>query len=356
MPSFKNIFLKLFCAVICLIATVNITAQICSGSWALQRPVTIQCVTGQWVGWQNSGNPLGCPINPVYVGVQINTFTFSNSVSTFSIDLRSFDGMVNCPRIELKINGVFYPLTASNLTDFPAGSTCTTGSFSYMAITADGYLTVSSLGGSGFAGQGRITITNVNATSISVSTNDGNGTVFSDPFNCTTVPLKLISFKGQNSLCKAQLNWKTGIEQNIKNTEIERSEDGILFRKVGNVNPKGSNSQYLFVTANSTNAYFRLKFNDLDGYYEYSEIIFLKSSCNEKTYAVFTNPASGEIEIIGLKKNDQIIITDIQGKIVSRINSVQNNKLNIQFLPQGMYIFQVFNNGVFKVGLKVIKN
>ena len=181
----------------------------------------------------------------MYSGVQTNTFTFTNPVSIFSIDFRGFDGTALCPRIELKINGLFYPLTTSDLSDFPLGSTCTTGSFSNIALTADGYVTI--LNGPGFLGQGRITISNVYATSVTISTNDGSGSTFSDPFNCTTIPLKLESFTGISEECKAILKWKTGVEQNVSNIEIQRSENTISFIKVGNVAPKGSNSSYSFV-------------------------------------------------------------------------------------------------------------
>ena len=356
MPSFKTLFLKLFCFSVCLIATLNTTAQICSGTWALQRPGLSQCVSGQWIGWENTSNPPGCPINPIYTGVQINTFTFTNPVSYFSIDFKGFDGPPNCPRIEIKLNGIFYPLTASNISDFPTGSTCTTGSFSYVALTADGYLTISNLGGTGLSAMGRITISNVNATSVSVSTNDGFGTTFSNPFNCITVPLKLESFTGaSNNGCNVILNWQTGIEQNIKNIEIERSEDGILFHKTDEVGPKGSNSRYSFVTANAKDAFFRLKINDLDGYYEYSEIIYIKSSCNKPDYSLNPNPARDVIEVSGLTNNDWLLLSNMAGRIIRKLNFSQNNKFNIQSLVSGMYILQVINAGSIKATFKLIK-
>lgn len=354
MPLFKNIFFKLFCFTVCLAKTVNVTAQPCSGSWTLQRPLTAECVVGQWVGWQNGAvNPSGCPINPVYIGVQLNTFTFALPANTFSIDFRDFDGSIQCPRIEIKINGVFYPLTVANLIDIPSGSTCT-GSFSSLAITPDGYITIGSF--SPASSQGRIIITNVNATSVTVSTNDGNGTIFSNPFNCTTVPLKLESFTGKSNDCKTLLKWKTGIEQNVRNIEIQRSEDGIIFSNVGKVSPKGSDSQYSFITDNYTDAYFRLKINDLDGYYEYSDIIYVKSSCNENSYSITPNPASDKVEIAGIKNSDHVLILDMLGKIVMRLNAPVNNKLNIQSMPPGMYILQVFNSNTRKASLKLIKN
>jgi hypothetical protein len=338
---------------LCITAVLQSTAQPCTGSWALQLPLTVECVSGQWIGWQTGPvNPPGCPINPVYVGVQSNTFTFTQPVSTFSIDFRDFDGTIQCPRMEIKINGSFYPLTIANLIDIPGPSTCT-GSFSSLAISADGYVTVGSF--SPASGQGRIIIYNVNANSVTISTNDGNGTIFSNPFGCTTVPLKLESFIGQSNNCKATLNWKTGIEFNVKNIEIERSEDGNNFIKVGSVSPKGSDSRYLFVADNTTSAFFRLKINDLDGYFEYSEIIYVKSSCNENSYSITPNPASDEIKITGLKNSDQVLILDMLGKVVMRFNAPVNNKLNIQSISPGMYILQVFNSGIPTASLKLIK-
>ena len=354
MPLFKNIFLKLFCFTVCLTKTVNIISQPCGGSWALQRPLTEQCVSGQWIGWQNGGNPLGCPVNPVYVGVQTNTFTFTNMVNTFSIDFLGFDGAILCARIEIKVNGIFYPLTASNISDLPSGSTCT-GSFSNLSVTPDGYLIIGSSGGA-FT-QGRITINNMNVSSVSVSTNDGSGTVFSNPFNCITVPLKLESFTWVSKNCKTLLNWKTGIEQNVKNIEVERSEDGILFYKVGDVIPKGSNSQYYFETANAVDAYFKLKINDLDGYYEYSEIMHIKPSCNDRYYAINPTPTGSVLKVTGLTNGDRLLVFDMAGVRVFALDYKQsNNTFDIHSLPTGMYVVQVLNAGIHKGSLKLIKN
>ena len=358
MLFYNKKYLKLICILILHIIAVRVSAQVCGGSWALQRPLTIQCVTGQWIGWQNSNNPSGCPINPAFSGVQSNTFTFTNTVSSFTIDFKALDGIINCPKIEIKINGLFYPLTESNITDFPSGSLCITGSFGYVTTTSDGYLTVSSLGGNSLSGHGRIIITNVNANNITISTNDVNGTVFSDPFNCLpVVPINFISFDVQNILnCKALLNWRTGIEFNVKTIEIERRIDGVSFSKVAEVQPKGSNSSYSYSVPNNSNAYFRLKVLDFDGKFDYSETKYVKSSCSDILYSIFPNPDLEEIQIIGLKNTDNIYISDMLGKIVLKCDAPGNNKLNIQSLPHGFYILQVFNARNRVASLKLIRN
>jgi hypothetical protein len=334
------------------------TAQVCSGSWALQRPATSQCVVGQWVGWQNAGTPPGCPVNPVYTGVQTNTFTFAYPVNSFSIDFRGFDGMILCARIEIRVNGIFYPLTASNISDFPPGSTCTNSSFSYVALSTEGYLTVSISGGSALRGHGRITINNVNATSVSVSTNDGSGTIFSDPFGCTVVPLNLEFFSGSaTNNCRALLLWKSGIELNVKNIEVLRSVNGAIFNKVVEVSPKGDDSYYSIETDNREDAFFKLRINDLDGHYEYSEIIRVKSSCNNSAYKISPNPVGSLMEIEGLQKDDMVSIKNTLGQTVMTFNSRQtDNKFNLLQLASGVYFVQIFNASGLKTGLKVIKN
>lgn len=327
--------------------------QFCSGSWALQRPVTSNCFSGQWVGWQNPGPPpVGCPINPAYPGTETNTFTFTNPVSNFSIDFTGFDGSNECPRIGLKVNGSFYHLTSSNLAPLPLPECPSTY---IMSVTPDGYLVSNSIGGKG---QGRITINGVNAGSVDVSTNDGAGTIFSNPFNGNNVvPLKLESFLGTSNNCNTLLNWKTGTEQNVKNIEIQRSDDGNSFAKVGLVSPKGSNSHYSFIIRNSKDAYFRLKITDLDGYYEYSIVLSIKSNCRNITYQVIPNPANSSIQIIGLTNDDEIFILDILGRKVLSFHSSQgNNKFDIQKLPTGMYFLQVINGGIIKSNSKLFKD
>ncbi len=352
MISIKKILIPILCFAFFLITPNNIKAQVCAGSWAVQRPATIDCISGQYVG-QPGGDPAGCPINPLYTVLQTNTFTFSAPVSTFAIDFRGFDGSVQCPRMEIKVNGIFYPLTITNLSDFPTGSTCV-GTFSTISVTTDGYLTTSNTQSS----QCRITITNVNASNVTVSTNDGQGTLFSSPFGCTTVPLILEFFSGSSTNnCRALLRWKSGIELNVKNIEILRSINGVTFSKVAEVSPKGDDSYYTIETDNPEDAFFRLRINDLDGHFEYSNIIRVKSGCNNPTYKINPNPVTNLMEIEGLQKDDMVSVKNTLGQTVLTFNLPQNNnKFNLQQLASGVYFVQIFNASGLKTGLKVIKN
>lgn len=356
MTHCKKIFFKLvFFFAFGILILIDTKAQPCSGSWAVGSSLNWGCINGVALNLNNNLEPPGCPINPSYTSEQTNTFTFNNPVSSFTIDFRGFSTAAGCARLEIKINGLFYPLSASNLVDIPVSVGCG-GSFDFILLTSNGYITSTPNSINTSNGHGRIIIGGVNATSVTISTNDAAGTIVSTPFDCLlVVPLKLITFNGQSNLCKAQLNWETGIELNIKNIQIERSEDGSIFNKVGEISSKGSNSQYSFITSNSKDTYFRLKINDLDGTYEYSETIYLKSTCNKHSYTVIPNPVSTQLEIVGLKSNNQVLILDMLGNVVKNFNSSQsNNTLNMQSLPAGMYTLKVIN-GKSISSLKVIK-
>lgn len=162
---------KIFCSfLVIVLCTISVgCTQACAGSWATQRPLAQPpCIAGQWVN-ANGFNPAICPANPPYFGVQSNTFTFAAAVSAFSIDFLGFDGLNHCARLQAKVNGVFYPLSASNFIDFPDPAACPIGSFNYVSLTPDGYIEVSDSGGPGKIGLGTIVVTNVNAQSVAVS-------------------------------------------------------------------------------------------------------------------------------------------------------------------------------------------
>lgn len=333
-------------------------AQLCSGTWALQRPLTSQCVTGQWVGWQNVTEPVGCPTNPTYTGSQTNTFTFTIPVNNFSIDFIGFDGSPFCARIEVKVNGVLYHLTNANLVDIPAGAHCATlGSFTNVTLTPDGYITTSATGGPAISGWGRIHINHVNVTSVSVSTNDAAGTLFTNPFNCTDViPLTLEHFSGFANNCKVVLNWKSGLEINVRNIEIQQSIDNTTFTTVTHVNAKGSNSHYSIELPHLNDAFYRLKINDFDNTYQYSHIIHVKKRCSNTDYQIHPNPTRNSIQVSNLRAGDRVVIADVQGRKVLTVPAYQlNGKIDVTALPSGIYVLRVIHEGKMVESLKLIK-
>jgi hypothetical protein len=155
------------------------------------------------------------------------------------------------------------------------------------------------------------------------------------------------------------LDWQTAAEINFSYFGVERSLDGVVFREVGRVLSKGSNSgsNYSFrddlVPPNST-VYYRLRAVDLDGYFEYSKIVSIAFVGVAKEVVVFPSPASDWM-------NFYIANLDLEGVTLEYeiVNSVGQLLLNGSYvntiarpfgvsvgnLPAGLYYLVLSKEG-----------
>ena len=328
-------------------------AQSCSGHWVNNHPLTYQCISGQQIGYNNFSDPSGCPINPTYTATQTNTFIFDNAVNDFFVDFNAFSSILpGCPRMQITINGIFYPITATNLTELPMGTICF-GAVSFVTITSDGYITTTVVQSSG---QGRLVFSGINASSFTISTNDGQGIVVANP--CfEPLPVEIKSFQGYaNGNCEVKLAFESGIESNVRNIEIEGSVDGIAFSKLLELSAEGSDSRYAVQCKSSGNNFYRLKMNDLDGNFSYSEIIRVNNNCASSPIRISPNPSSQKILVDNVQRNDQLTIVDILGRELYHVQSMNNStELNIQHLPTGLYFLKVFRKNVKVETAKFLK-
>jgi hypothetical protein len=340
---------------ITIYAPFTAVCQVCSGHWVNSHPLTFQCLSGQQIGYNNvTGDPSGCPNNPGYTPTQTNSFIFDNPVNDFFIDFNALDCTVTgCPRMQIKINGIFYPLTAVNLSELPTGTICS-GSVSFLTITSDGYITTAVALSNG---QGRLVFSGVNASSITISTNDrGGGIIVGNP--CfEPLPIQIKSFKGYGSgNCEVKLEFESGIESNVRNIEIEGSIDGAAFTKLLELAPKGSDSRYTIQCKSSGSNFYRLRINDLDGNFSYSDIIRISNNCASSPILISPNPSAQKIFVENVQLNDQLIILDMLGRELSRIQAMHHpTEINIQELPAGLYFLKVYRNKVKVETAKFIK-
>jgi hypothetical protein len=101
--------------------------------------------------------------------------------------------------------------------------------------------------------------------------------------NCWTgdggfIPVELISFSADVSGNDVLLSWMTATETNNSHFEIQRSIDGTVFERIGNVAGNGTTTEthhYTFKDNNLTAGkyYYRLKQFDLNGTFEFSNVI-----------------------------------------------------------------------------------
>ena len=91
------------------------------------------------------------------------------------------------------------------------------------------------------------------------------------------LPVKLVGFSGIVSGNQVKLNWKTTLEENLQQFDIEYSLDGRAFSYAGTLQAKhianGAVYNFSHAAVNSDALFYRLKIIDTDGSYFYSNII-----------------------------------------------------------------------------------
>lgn len=103
------------------------------------------------------------------------------------------------------------------------------------------------------------------------------------PELCKPLPIELSSFEGVADDCEIQLTWQTFTETNSNYFIIQESTNGLIFSDLDRVGAAGFSQlplDYLYIDERvGVYNYYRLKAVDLDGSYEYSDVIKVDSDC-----------------------------------------------------------------------------
>lgn len=171
-----------------------------------------------------------------------------------------------------------------------------------------------------------------------------------------TWPIVLTSFEGFKDGKNNILNWQTSSEINSLGFEIQRSNNGKDFTKIGFVSSRGTSNtivNYNFVDSKpgtGTN-YYRLRQLDKDGKETFSEIVTIKSDDKIKLEVVslYPNPSKDNVNLVFNSANTNktnITITSLNGKVVLsqtlNPNKGENKiQLNTGQLPAGNYLINI---------------
>ncbi len=168
----------------------------------------------------------------------------------------------------------------------------------------------------------------------------------------------LLNFSGEVNGKQNLLHWSTVSEQNNTGFEVQRSNDGYGFNKVGFVNSKAVNGNSNFklnydfsdiaftVSAN----YYRLKQIDKDGKFSYSNIVLLRDQnpAADSTISVYPNPAKNILNIKIFAHNSKDIklsVIDISGKIFLTKSTLVSDgetiiQVDVSHLAAGTYFIK----------------
>lgn len=164
-----------------------------------------------------------------------------------------------------------------------------------------------------------------------------------------TVPVTFTGFDAKCSDKGTIVTWSTATEQNSDRFEIERSDNGVDWYKIGSVAAAGnstSNRSYQYLDLKGGSAFYRLRQVDLDGRFITTNV--KRTNCKAGQLDVVLYPVPAKENLTVVIKSDKAIRTDLRivdmaGKVVrtipTQINSGNNTiNLDVSKLAAGQYI------------------
>lgn len=178
-------------------------------------------------------------------------------------------------------------------------------------------------------------------------------------FNSTALPVTGLIATGEHRNQANIIRWNTNTEINSLRFEIERSSDGIVFEKIGELSAAGNSSlprQYQFGDNSpvSTTSYYRVRQVDRDGRSFTSNIIFIKNANSISIYA-FPNPIleSTTVYFPVNMLNEEFILISSNGATVNKFRvSGRSLIINFKGLASGQYLLL---NKKHDINIKLLK-
>ncbi|MBL0358345.1 MAG: hypothetical protein IPP72_16395 [Chitinophagaceae bacterium] len=115
------------------------------------------------------------------------------------------------------------------------------------------------------------------------------------------LPMHLISFTARRNADVSDVDWKVDEEQNVRQYELERSDDGIYFYTINRQLPKNLNRVELYSYSDrkavSSTVFYRLKITTSSSKVIYSQIVVISVNAHKSGLRIITNPVQDKIDI-----------------------------------------------------------
>lgn len=188
-----------------------------------------------------------------------------------------------------------------------------------------------------------------------------NGRIDVGAYESQTAPLAvsfIAPYKAYKVAGGVQIEWTTANETNSSHFDLERSTDGVNFRKITAVEAqKNSHTIHRYSALDSKPAsetnYYRLKQVDLDGKFVYTPILTV--SYNSVGVTFYPNPVRNRLYFTSEAPLERILIKDVLGKIVMTINN-PNKSIDLTSLNSGQYLIEFQQSAEQTAISRLIKN
>jgi hypothetical protein len=178
------------------------------------------------------------------------------------------------------------------------------------------------------------------------------------------LPVEMMYFRGRSQKSGNLLSWATANQVGFSHFEIEHSKNGLDFELLETIEGTSntydkSSYDYLDSKSKFRDNYYRLKVVDLDGRYEYSNIIYIRSDQKDYHISVNPNPASNFLNIGldgTLDEELTLELLRLDGALLQSITLREGDSfkyMDISNVPNGIYILKSKNSDV--ISQKIIK-
>jgi glucose/arabinose dehydrogenase len=166
-----------------------------------------------------------------------------------------------------------------------------------------------------------------------------------------TLPVVLVDFSAHANNGAVQLNWKTSSEQNIKQFEIEYSVNEINYTRTGIVQalniPNGSDYTFSDNPSATGRIFYRLKLVDLDGRFEYSNVVSVEINKSDKDFVQPSIVTSGQLNVFLSKSFNTLELINMNGAVLLKQNIKGRTGrivIPVPFVTTGTYVVQLTND------------
>ncbi len=217
----------------------------------------------------------------------------------------------------------------------------------------------------GLTGSQNVTATTMTAGNYNITVEDAAGCESTFTVNLTAacaMPVELMAFTGEHHNGMNYLNWSTATELNNDHFVLERSEDGLKFEPLAKVQGAGTTVEaqyydFIDIAPKLGINYYRLKQVDLDGVFEYSNVISIDSNTDKFVTKVYPSPTSTFLNVEANEVVNQVEIIDLTGRTVllSTFEDANQLRLDVSSLSIGTYFVSIVSDEATKL-VRFVKN
>ncbi|PHN07598.1 hypothetical protein CRP01_05715 [Flavilitoribacter nigricans DSM 23189 = NBRC 102662] len=181
----------------------------------------------------------------------------------------------------------------------------------------------------------------------------GNGQVVIT-VQSSVLPVELTRFSADTRDDEVELNWTTASELQNDFFQIEHSRDGVRFQPVGKVKGAGTTTEtveyhFLHRQAAAGANYYRLKQVDIDGAFEYSDIVVAELRTHGGGVEVYPNPTLDKAVIRLDTRPERISFSlfTLSGKQLAVTPGAGDTmwEIDLSGIPSGVYVLRVNMDG-----------